>query len=913
MLKKVLIIITIVLIAGVAAGWYIFTRESKYFGTSSLKAIPVDMPFFVRIHNLGEFADQTTTNPIWKEFSVINVVENLHKGLTLTDSLINSDPGVKQLFQQKELIVVPENTSRLFLLEIGSIGEKRAISGFFKKYFSKWQKKPISHKSGEATVSEYLWSDAEGKKSFYITFFMGLCIAGNDLKFIGKAVSQMELPSLLDDSNFQKMNKTAAQNINVNLYINHNYFPKIVSPLLSDSSAEFSEKTGYGLWSEIDITQREEQLLLNGFSYSDGSFTSYLDIFLYQRPRKFTLEPFLPARSSYFMALNLDDVSVFFEDYKRFLTQKGMLDSYLAGLEKADSTMGTSMTKFVIDNMDAESGVFFTDNDSGNPKENRYFLMKVKSGGNAGSQLVTSAKAYAAKNTIKDAVKNFRIDAETTYDIYRMPVNDFSKRLFGEIFSGVETSWFTVHDNCLIMAASYESICRYLQSVLLQATLSNSQGYRNFSSGLSQRSSLYLWVSPSRAFPFLNNIFNSEIAESVASGTPLLKNIEAAGWQFGSENRMIYNMAKLKYNPVVAEKSMTTWKSYIGNLVINQPQFVVNPLNKTERDLVLQDAENNFHLINKEGRILWKIKLSGPILGEVKQIDFFKDGKLQYLFNTNEAIHLIDRAGNYIQNFPVALRAKATNGLSVFDYDNKRDYRICIACDDHKIYIYDKNGKTVTGWSPEKTEHDVLNPVHHYRLASKDYIVFFDRENNYILDRQGKERVKSDAGFTNSKNDFTVEMKGKSSAKLVKTDDEGNVWFLGLDGISNKVSFRKFSSKHFFVYDDVTGDNKPDYIYFDNNSLSVFDNSGKELFSRTFDQKIDLPPYVVSVGALKKIGIVSSSSNQVFLLNGDGSQYGNIPVEGNSPFNVGSFGKNSNGLNLIVGSADGFLNNYLIK
>ena len=111
----------------------------------------------------------------------------------------------------------------------------------------------------------------------------------------------------------------------------------------------------------------------------------------------------------------------------------------------------------------------------------------------------------------------------------------------------------------------------------------------------------------------------------------------------------------------------------------------------------------------------------------------------------------------------------------------------------------------------------------------------------------------------------------------------------------------------------MTGDNLADYIYFDNNILSVFDNSGKELFTKTFEQTIELPPYVVSVGTLKKIGIVLSSSNQVMLFNGDGSQYGNVPMEGNSPFNIGSFGKNAKGLNLIVGSADGFLNNYQIK
>jgi hypothetical protein len=53
--KRLLIVVTLLLITGIFAGWYFFAQESRYFGTSPLKAVPVDAPFFIRIKTLANF------------------------------------------------------------------------------------------------------------------------------------------------------------------------------------------------------------------------------------------------------------------------------------------------------------------------------------------------------------------------------------------------------------------------------------------------------------------------------------------------------------------------------------------------------------------------------------------------------------------------------------------------------------------------------------------------------------------------------------------------------------------------------------------------------------------------------------------------------------------------------------------
>jgi len=81
-----------------------------------------------------------------------------------------------------------------------------------------------------------------------------------------------------------------------------------------------------------------------------------------------------------------------------------------------------------------------------------------------------------------------------------------------------------------------------------------------------------------------------------------------------------------------------------------------------------------------------------------------------------------------------------------------------------------------------------------------------------------------------------------------------------------------------------------------------------------FKKPIDTPPQVYTLPLNnKKIGVVNSVENQIYLFNGDGSNYEGFPVAGNSSFSIGFFNPNSRRFNMVVGSSDGFLNNYFVK
>lgn len=75
-----------------------------------------------------------------------------------------------------------------------------------------------------------------------------------------------------------------------------------------------------------------------------------------------------------------------------------------------------------------------------------------------------------------------------------------------------------------------------------------------------------------------------------------------------------------------------------------------------------QNADNSLSLLDHNGKSLWKIAFPGPIVGNVEQIDIYSNLKIQYLIAEGSKLHLIDRLGREVKNFPLALGSKALGG-----------------------------------------------------------------------------------------------------------------------------------------------------------------------------------------------------------------------------------------------------------
>jgi hypothetical protein len=375
---------------------------------------------------------------------------------------------------------------------------------------------------------------------------------------------------------------------------------------------------------------------------------------------------------------------------------------------------------------------------------------------------------------------------------------------------------------------------------------------------------------------------------------------------------IFFNSLYLLFNEHAKEEAQTTWQSNIGSNIDYKPQMVINHNDPKNREVIFQDAQKNLRQVTNEGRIRWTLPLPEPILSEIYQVDYFKNGKLQYLFNTKSKLYLIDRDGNNVAHFPVSFRSPATNGINVFDYDNTRNYRYFVACEDKKVYAYDYTGNIVSGWEFGQTDFPVTTPVQHFRIARKDYIVFKDKTQIYILDRRGKSRVTTAARFENSRNPLVLNENG--TPKIVATDVTGKVYYIFFSGKYAEKKTDRFSANHFFTCEDLNGNGIPDFVFVDGNELTVMDENGKKLYKEDFKYPIKYQPNIYNFGPkLKKVGVVDSDANRIYLFNPNGKLHDGFPLQGNSEFSIGKMSDDSGSLNLIVGSEGGNLFDYTLN
>lgn len=234
----------------------------------------------------------------------------------------------------------------------------------------------------------------------------------------------------------------------------------------------------------------------------------------------------------------------------------------------------------------------------------------------------------------------------------------------------------------------------------------------------------------------------------------------------------------------------------LANDIILGPIIVKNHINN-KNEIIVQDSENKIHLINSDGQVEWTKKINGKILKEIHQIDTYKNGKLQYVFNTENNLFVIDRKGRNVGRFPLKFDDKITKPISIFDYDKNKNYRLLIT-QNRELFMFDSKGKRVKGFEYKKKSEIITKPKH-FRISGKDIIVFKTIDELLILDRRGKIRIKPKGNYNYSNNEIY-----QNENNLVSTSNKNEIVKINMKGdvkIGESMSFNSklISSKNLLI------------------------------------------------------------------------------------------------------------------
>ncbi|MEN8122474.1 MAG: hypothetical protein ABFS35_19175 [Bacteroidota bacterium] len=923
MLKsKSAILIAVGVLLSIAIGLQFIKKQEKEIA-NTIKAIPSDAALILETDDFPLLIQKLNNSNVFKnEFSSVAQWGNFFSKIGFLDSLFNTKREIKNAFTGNELVcsghLSAKNTMDfLFVLSVKDENYKSKIRNYIAELVS--ERAAIMQRTYEGfnVYDLAFFDEADRNISFSYTFTDGLFIFSFSKILTEEAIRRLiSGSSLISDKGFNKLSQTAGKNVDANIFINYKYFPNNLKNVINPQNSTFFQFVDhFASWTVLDLKLKSDAILMSGFTYSDDSLSSYLNVFKGQDNIGNDFLTILPENSSAFLTINLKDINSFKLKYSNYLKKNRKYRKVKLRIDELSKDYKSDLSNIFYENIEGAVSIAYIQ--SRTLKEDQQVLgfFQLKDEEKFAFTMEELSKKQASPDSIIiGQAQTTTIDTKNNISIKKFPFPQLFPLLFGKVFNPLDAQFYMIVDDYLVIGKSVKILKLYYKKYQQELILAKSKDFVAFSNSLSSESNIFLYANFYHSKPLIKSEITKGLGKIYNKNIDKFDKLQAVALQFGLEKDLFFTNFYLNYNTAFRKKTKSAWELQLDTLVNMKPHIVLNHYTGN-REVLVQDEANNLILFGTDGKLLWKRHLPEKILGQVHQIDFYKNNKLQLLFNTRGYIFMIDRNGKDVENYPIKFKSPATNGLSVMDYSGNRNYRILVACENKNVYLLNKNAGKVDGWKFEKTTGIVKSQIQYFSNDGKDYLVFADDLRVYILNRRGETRIELKSQFAKAANSKFFFEKGtsKGNARFVTTSKAGTVYFIYLDGTLKKMTLDKFSTNHHFRYDDLFGSGKKYFVFTDDSRLVVYNGDKSVRFDEKFGGPINntLNLYKIDKN-IKFIGISVNVENKIYLITPNGKMVKGFPMVGAAPFSISQLNKKGKDLNLLVGSSDNFLYNYSI-
>ena len=440
---------------------------------------------------------------------------------------------------------------------------------------------------------------------------------------------------------------------------------------------------------------------------------------------------------------------------------------------------------------------------------------------------------------------------------------------------------YIIIDDHVILSKSKKKIQSLINNMISNQTIGQNKSLSVINEKMGKKAHTSFYLSFENHKETWKKIFNSVVS----------KNIGSKDYFF---NSLIFLHENKKF------KNPTAWNVSLNHGTNYKPQIVMNHYTNN-LEIFTQDIENNIYLINQNGQQLWRTQIGNSIIGDIHQIDAYRNNKLQYLFNTKDSIYLIDRNGKHVSPFPINSNQKMTIPLAVFDYDNTKNYRI-LASMENTLIMYNQKGDVISGWEFTNTNTNISIIPEHFQIFNKDYIIISEENGDiHLLNRKGQNRTSIKEKIYRSKNKINL-IQGSSlqESKFIIKNNHGKIISISLNGEIDTLQIQNL------MKDDVYITNNDFTIIIKNKKLTFVSKENK--FEYNFKTKPLSEPKMFTQNDSIFIGVRNKTENLIYLLNEKGELH-KPPFFGTTDFSIGKC-KEKKHMNLIVGSHEGLIYNY---
>jgi len=859
--------ISLIVIGFIGGGWYLFHHMFKGV-KDPITVVPEDAAIIVKVPNVKRFIEDWDNDSKYsKAIKEVPYVKDMAEWLpTLFNELKKQSDNFKS-WNAPELILSIHKEGYLLLFSAASLS------------FENFNSDILSTLSNDIQVDiksmgrHYYMEIIIDSKTLLIAEDNGVFMFSNSESLLQQSIKNTRKPNEFSKSaSFKALQKVSGKRADAHIFVNYYYLDAIsTDENLSFYTPIWKNNNKMAKWTGLDLNLKPQEILLNGYTILHDTTADFLNILRNQKASGMTLPDNFPYDTKSFKHLSISDYESYFKAWKAYLKTTESWKENEKYFKQVDKGLGHKQIS-ITDSWWAGEMASLNTSDG---KEFALFLAKK---GRESFRKLSEVAHLSQPSMISMDYNGVKIkEINFKYYLYTQ---------FGPSFENFRKTYFAVVGELVIFAHSIKDLEWYIDVLEDGHVLKKNESYDAFSDNLSKNANSTFYMKNPGSQNELIQSFSKEIRNELNTTSLMQKDLAGFSIQLNWKNNMLYTGLFADLSGSENKKS-SQWQVNFDSQITAGP-FKVTDHTTGGNNYIVFDEFRQMYLINSRGDIVWKKQLEEMPVGEVHELDYYKNGKIQYLFNTANYLYLIDLTGQFVKGYPVALNSTATAGLSLFDYNSDKDYRILIPTENGQLYNYKKDGSLVKGWKPKNTRKPIIKPITHVVANSKDYLIAeADNGNVMMFDRKGKVRLEIRKSFSNALGSDFYSNQTNSKGMMVTTDANGRFVYIPEKGEVKTTNFGDFSKDHFFLYEDFTGNGDHDFIFLDGQELVVFNKFKKRILSYIFEHQITIKPKLFTVKGRKVLGVLDAEKGQLYLFNSNGLI--NKVISGNTDYIVDDY------------------------
>lgn len=758
-------VMALVLIVAATAVW--IGLNKRYKAPSPMRCLPADAALVVRLGDrvrLGQLLDSVVYS---SELRNVLGGDNVLALAARIDTLFGNGVIAKPALQERDLYV------SYSLSADGSMSQLAASFPLVNRM--EWHKAMSQLRSQDGVEVSDTSVNGHGlfllrQKGFREPLFMaagGGCLFASTTPNLLLSFGRDDVTTLRDDPTFATIERTITANAPASVFCNGRIFRKVDQSL--------AQKTGRFIntvrvvansadWIALDYTPTPDGLSADGFIVAPHPSLDILAARENSEPINISRR--IPRGVQSVEQIGPGPRGLSSSAFSSFLSSDTAGASYRTAQSEIFRQAGVDVEAMLSQVFSAELAL--CQYDVTRPRETAFLVVDTRGGTMAQATLAQALTAMhggaspiaigeiaPGKSAVPEGVIARRADAQQVSNV-SIPVyagfSDSDNLFFlNNIFNGrpIPAKLFFRYEDAIVLADDMAVLRRVLADYAVGNTLDSDPAYAN----LRQR-------------------FSSDCARFRTTSRP-------GGAAFSAISSQLTIAGRLPYISIFAEarkaqkqavSSSFSWQTRLDTTTAGPIWAVDNHYSRLSECLA-QDADNVLCLIGADGMLLWKRPIDGKIVGPVSQVDFYGNGKLQYLFTTSKSLYIIDRLGNDVGSFPISLSSPSVSGAFPASYSDGSPLRFFVGCKNGPD-LFGPDARPVDGWQPLKTEAQLSDVVRHLVCGGKDFIVFNDKYAYYFADRRGAKRLSTQPLAPGHNSQMTV---SKDGTYFVTTTTDGSL------------------------------------------------------------------------------------------------------------------------------------------